>query len=411
VSEPVATPSDADGGRGPKPQTGRARSAVRALFALFAVGLLAAACSSTPSTPSANGSSSTTSPKTACTSSAPGGVLSAACDTDTPQAQLTGAGANSISPFFTKAFYDYSQANHNVTVNYSPAGSSVGVTDIEQNTVQFGDSEVPIATPASGSQGNILQIPVDLGGVALSYHLPGLKSGLKLDGPTLAGIFLGKITTWNNSAIAALNPKITLPNMPIVAVHRADSSGPGYDLDQYLIDTGGTAWTTAVGTKASTHWPVATVGVGEQLNTGVATYVQQTAGAIGYVEFAYALQAKFTNAAIKNKAGDFVVPTPSSIAAAASVASALSATNFNIVDGPGAGTYPLANFSWTLLYQKQSSTDVATALGRLFDWVITTGQAQAQALGYSPLPANVVTLAHQTLLQMQTSSGTPVFTG
>lgn len=234
---------------------------------------------------------------------APGGVLSSACDTQSPTATLTGAGANSISPFFTAAFYAYNQANHNVTVNYSPAGSSVGVTDIEQNTVQFGDSEVPIPAPATGNDGPILQIPVDLGGVALSYNVAGVKTGLKLDGPTVAGIFLGKITNWDDSVIAALNPKVKLPNLPIVPVHRADSSGPGYDLDQYLIDTGGAAWTAAVGSKPSTHWPVTSVGVGEQLNTGLATYVQQTAGAVGYVEYGYALQAKFTNAALKNKAG------------------------------------------------------------------------------------------------------------
>jgi phosphate transport system substrate-binding protein len=374
---------------------------------LLAVALLATACGSSPkaATPT------TTASKTACSSSAPGGVLSAACDTQTPTAQLTGAGANSISPFFTKVFYSYNQVNHNVTVNYSPAGSSVGVTDIEQNTVQFGDSEVPIPAPATGNEGSILQIPVDLGGVALSYNVTGVKSGLKLDGPTLAGIFLGKITNWDNPAITALNPGLKLPNLAIVAVHRADSSGPGYDLDQYLIDTGGSAWAAAVGAKASTHWPVTNVGVGEQLNTGLATYVEQTAGAIGYVEYGYALQAKFTNAAVKNKSGDYVLPTQASIAAAGSLASTLSATNFNIVDGTGSATYPLANFSWTLLYQKQSSTSVATALGRLFDWVTTTGQKQAAALGYSPLPANVVSLAHQTLLQIQTTNGTSVFTG
>jgi phosphate transport system substrate-binding protein len=404
VAEHTGTTITAHHLGGPGASHGRRRRLVRGALLLLGAGLLAAACGSTPKATPATTSAAT------CTSSAPGGVLSTACDTRTPAASLTGAGANSISPFFTKAFYDYGQVNANVKVNYSPAGSSVGVTDIEQNTVQFGDSEVPIPVPASGSGGNILQIPVDLGGVALSYNVPGLKTGLKLDGPTLAGIFLGKITKWNNSAIAALNPGVTLPDLAIVAVHRADSSGPGYDLDQYLIDTAGSVWTTPVGSKPSTHWPVTNVGVGEQLNTGLATYVSQTSGAIGYVEYGYALQAKFTNAAIKNKSGEFVSPSQSSIAAAGSLAPDLSATNFNIVDGTGAA-YPLANFSWTLLYQKQSSTSVATALGRLFDWVTTTGQKQAAALGYSPLPANVVSLAHQTLLQIETSSGSPVFTG
>jgi phosphate transport system substrate-binding protein len=396
-------------GNSRRPRRRRALATLRPVVALTAVGLLAAACGGTSKSAQPPATTAATAAK--CTSAAPGGVLSAACDTQTPTVTLTGAGASSISPFFTSAFFAYNKVNPNVKVNYSPSGSSVGVTDIEQNTVQFGDSEVPIPAPATGSGGAILQIPVDLGGVALSYNVPGLKTGLKLDGPTLAGIFLGKITNWDDSAIAALNPKVRLPNLAIVAVHRADSSGPGYDLDQYLIDAAGPAWTAAVGTKSSTHWPEPTVGVGEQLNTGLATYIQQTSGAIGYVEYAYALQAKFTNVAVKNKAGDYVVPSQTAIAAAGSVASTLSATNFNIVDGPGAATYPLANFSWTLLYQKQSSTSVATAAGRLFDWIITTGQTQAAALGYSPLPANVVSLSRQTLLQLQTADGTPMFTG
>ena len=323
---------------------------------------------------------------------------------------MTGAGANSIQPFFTRAFYYYNQANHGVNVNYSPAGSSVGVTDIQQNTVNFGDSEIPIKTPATGTGGAILQVPVDLGGVALSYNLSGVSGGLKLDGPTLAGIFLGTIKTWNDSAIKALNPGVNLPSTTIVAVHRADSSGPGYDLDQYLIDTGGSAWTSsAAGSSPSTKWPIASVGVGQQLNTGVANYIQQTPGAIGYVEYAYSLQANFTNAALKNASGSFVTPSQASIAAAGAQAKSLSAANFNIVNSPGSGTYPLANFSWTLLYQKQTNATLGAVLGKLLDWVTTTGQNQAAALGYSPLPANVVSLAHQTLLQLQNAAGKALF--
>lgn len=345
---------------------------------------------------------------TACSTT--GGALSATCDTQSPSFKLSGAGANSIQPFFTRVFYYYSQADKAVSVNYSPAGSSVGVTDIQQNTVNFGDSEIPIPTPASGTGGNILQVPVDLGGVALSYNLPGVSGGLKLDGPTLAGIFLGTIKTWNDSAIAALNPGVNLPSTAIVPVHRADSSGPGYDLDQYLIDTGGSAWTgSAAGTTPSTKWPLPKVGVGEQLNTGVAGFIQQTPGAIGYVEYAYSLQAGFTNAALKNSAGSYVKPSQTSIAAAGAASSGLSASNFNIVNGAGAGTYPLANFSWTLIYQKQSNTTLGVVLGKLFDWVTTTGQQQAAALGYSPLPANVAALAHSTLLTLENSAGKPLF--
>ncbi|HTZ08023.1 MAG TPA: phosphate ABC transporter substrate-binding protein PstS [Acidimicrobiales bacterium] len=420
------------------------------LVAVGAAAVLAAACSSTPTaaklkpkdttttsttapapttTTTAAASPSTTAAKssaapattttvkaaahstTAATScSTSGGTLSATCDTQSTSATLTGAGANSIQPFFSRVFYYFNQADHGVNVNYSPAGSSVGVTDIEQDTVAFGDSEIPIKTPASGTGGNILQVPVDLGGVALSYNVPGLSGGLKLNGPVLAGIFLGKITKWDDAQIAALNPGVNLPGSTIYPVHRADSSGPGYDLDQYLIDTAGSTWTgSAAGTTASTKWPITNVGVGQQLNTGVATYIQQTQGSIGYVEYAYSVQAGFTNAALLNTAGDYVTPSQTSIAAAGAEASGLSATNFNIVNGAGAGTYPLANFSWTLLYQKQANAAQGVVLGKLVDWVTTTGQNQAKALGYSPLPANVVALAHSTLLQLENSAGKPLF--
>jgi phosphate transport system substrate-binding protein len=203
---------------------------------------------------------------------------------------------------------------------------------------------------------------------------------------------------------------VTLPHLAIVPVFRADTSGPGYDLDQYLIDTS-PAWTSAIGTtKASTTWPEKSVSgtVGQQLNTGVATYVSQTSGAIGYLEFAYAQQAGFTNSAIKNASGGFVSPSSASIGAAGGQAPGLSQANFNIVNGTG-GAYPLANFSWTLLYLNQSNVNQAVVMGKLFDWVTTVGQAQAAALGYSPLPANAAALAHQTLLQLQTPSGQRIF--
>ncbi len=371
---------------------------------------IAAAPAATTTTPGAHTATPAAPKATATACSATGGALSATCDTQSPSFKVAGAGANSIQPFFTRVFYYYSQANKGVSVNYSPAGSSVGVTDIQQNTVNFGDSEIPIPAPATGTGGAILQVPVDLGGVALSYNLPGVSGGLKLDGPTLAGIFLGTIKSWNNSAIAALNPGVNLPSTAIVPVHRADSSGPGYNLDQYLIDTGGSAWTgSAAGTTPSTKWPLPKIGVGEQLNTGVAGFIQQTPGAIGYVEYAYSLQASFTNAALKNASGSFVKPSQSSIAAAGAQATGLSASKFNIVNGPGAGTYPLANFSWSLIYQKQSNTALGVVLGKLLDWVTTTGQQQAAALGYSPLPANVAAVAHQTLLTLENSAGKPLF--
>ena len=372
-------------------------------FALISVIAGCGTTSASASTPSGSATASRCSSNT---------VLSATCDTKTQSAvTLTGAGANSIEPFFETVFYEYNQKNSQTTVTYSPAGSSVGVTDIQQGTVNFGDSEIPMTSSqlAAATGGTVLQIPVDLGGVAISYNVPGAPANLKLDGPTLAGIFDGSITNWDSPLIATVSEVSNLPNLAIKPVHRADSSGPGYDLDQYLIDTA-PAWVTAIGTSTpSRTWPLATVGIGEQLNTGVATYVSQTSGSVGFVEYGYALQNGFVNAAVLDAAGSYVAPSEAAIALAGAQATTLSSTDFNVVNELGAGVYPLANFSWTLVYQKQSDTTTAIALGKLFDWVVTTGQQDAATLGYAPLPANVASLAHKTILEIEGSTGTPLF--
>jgi phosphate transport system substrate-binding protein len=361
-------------------------------------------------TTTAKGGTST--PTTAAAASTPGGSLSAN-PTSSPAATLTGIGASSIQPFYGKVLYQYNQLNHGVSVNFTGSGSGPGVTAIEQNTANFGQSEVPMtAAQLAASKGPVLQVPVDLGGVAVSYHVSGV-SGLKLNGPVLAQIYLRTITNWNDPAIAALNPGVTLPNENIVPVFRSDTSGPGYDLDQYLIDTS-PAWTTAIAATApSTTWPTAgraTGDSGEDLNAGVASYIQETEGAIGYVEYSYALEANFSNAALLNKSGSYVTPSVSSIAAAGATATGLSSTNFNIIYSAGGSTYPLANFSWALIYQKQTTTNIGIVLGKLFQWVTTSGQSYSSGLGYAPLPSAAVSLAHSTLVGLQTATGSPIFT-
>jgi phosphate transport system substrate-binding protein len=339
--------------------------------------------------------------------STPGGSLSANATTS-PAESLTGVGASSIQPFYGRVLYQYNQLNKGVSVNYSPAGSGPGVTAIQQNTANFGQSEIPMtAAQLAASQGAVLQVPVDLGGVAISYNESCAGANLQLTGAQLAQIYLRQITNWNQLASACP----TSDN--IVPVFRSDTSGPGYDLDQYLIDTS-PAWTSAIGTtSASTTWPNAGRGSGtsgEQLNAGVATYIQQTQGAIGYVEYSYALEANFTNAALQSHDGTFVSPSITTIANAGAQATSLSPTNFNIVWGSGGQTYPLANFSWALMYQKQSNTNIGIVLGKLFQWVTTAGQSYSTGLGYAPLPAYAATQAHETLLGLQTSSGQPIFT-
>jgi phosphate transport system substrate-binding protein len=373
------------------------------MLALAAV--LVSACWSSLSSSAASPAVSGSSPK------ARPGLVRLASFTTPSAITLDGAGANSIAPFFERVFYDYGRLHSRVTVNYSPAGSSVGIKDIQENTVDFGDSEIPMSSSAqaAATDGAVLQVPVELGGVALSYNVPGAPRGLHLDGSTLASIFDGKITNWNNPEIAKVSGVSKLPNLPIVPVHRADSSGPGWDLDQYLIATS-PAWVAKIGTsKASTSWPLPDLGEGEQLNTGVATFIKSTPGAIGYVSFGYASQAGFANAALKNASGSFVAPSSYTIGQAGARATGLSASHFSIIDEAGPSTYPLANFSWALLYKKQADAAKGAALAQLFYYVVTTGQEQAKALGYSPLPANVALLAKTTLAELRSSAGAALF--
>jgi phosphate transport system substrate-binding protein len=324
---------------------------------------------------------------------------------------LNGEGANSIDPFFEAVFYDYHKAYPNVTVNFDPAGSSAGVTAIQEQTVDFGDSEIPMSASAlaKAKGGTVLQVPVDLGGVAISYNLPGAPDNLRMDGPLLADIFDGTVTNWDSPEIADETGIGNLPNLPIIPVHRSDTSGPGWDLDDYLIQTA-PAWVSVIKTdKPSKTWPIIS-GVGEDLNSGVATYIAQTPGSIGFVEYGYALKAGFTNAAIKNADGHYIVPSEPSLVEAGADATSLSATDFSIINatGPNGTAYPIANFSWTLLYQKQTNLVKGEALRALFSYVITTGQTEAATLGYAPMPRNVVELAQSTLAELETSTGKPL---
>lgn len=368
------------------------RRILRAACIVLATGALTTACSSAgPTTSTTLGTNATS--------------LGGTANTQTPAAALTGAGASSAEPFLTRAFYTYSNLNAKVTVSYDAAGSAVGIADVEANSVNFGQTEIPMSTSdlAKASGGPIVQVPIDLGGVAVSYNVPGAPKNLHLSGAQLAGIYLGTITNWHT-----INPAI--PSTPIIAVHRADSSGPSYDFDQYLIDTSA-AWVKATGSSvASKTWPTSDTGVGQQLNSGVAAYLKQTPGSIGYVEYAYALQAKFTNAALLNQAGQYVAPSLASIGAAGANASNLSSTNFNIVNGTGASTYPLANFSWSLVYVKQNDASKGIALAKLLDWTATDGQGAAVSLGYAPLPSNARSLTHSLLLTLTDSTGTLLFT-
>ncbi len=304
---------------------------------------------------------------------------------------LTGAGSSFDNPLFSKAFFDYTQQHPNVTVNYQPVGSGAGVQQFIKNTVDFGATDVPMGgadiTSAGGTDA-MTQIPVTLGVVAIAFNVKGVTS-LNLDADTLTGIFLGKIKTWNDPAIAALNSGASLPSTKITTVHRSDGSGTTYIFTDYLSKVS-SDWKSQVGASKSVKWPV---GIAAAQTQGVAQAITQTDGAIGYVELAYAIQTNMTTAMLKNANGKFVAPTPAGATAAATQNSSISATNFSIVNEPGDTTYPIAGFSWVVLRTSYSDAGKGKAVVYLMKWLVTDGQSEGTSLQSAPLPQSVQQLA------------------
>ena len=343
----------------------------------------------------------------AATSTSPGSAPDP--DLTTPPESLTGAGSTFDQPFFTRAFFVYNQLNSGVTVDYASIGSGGGIAQFQAETVNFGATDVPMsrADIAKAKGGAVLQVPVALGGVAIAYKISGAGSGLHLTSTVLANIYLGKIKTWSDPAIVSLNSTLSLPNEPIVIVHRSDASGTTYIFSDYLSNVSA-GWARGPGKGKSINWPVP--GVGGKGNEGVAGNLDPRRGhgiegAIGYVELAYALQNSFTTAAIQNAASNFVKPSLATVAADAAQKPDVSATSYSIVNQPGTNSYPIAGYSWLLVYQIQTDSSVGTALVRLLDWLSHAGgQSQAAALQYVPLPANTQQRARATLEKVTDSS-------
>lgn len=338
---------------------------------------------------------------TACGGSSP------ASSADVGQGSLTGAGATFPEPFYTKAFYLYSQNHPQVMVNYQAVGSGAGIQQFIKGTVDFGASDVPmLATEitAAGGADSLVQIPTTLGVVALAYNLSGVDK-LQLDGPALAGIFLGQIQKWNDPALAALNPGSTLPSTSITVVHRSDGSGTTYHFTDYLGKVS-EEWKAKVGVAKSVQWPA---GIGGKGNDGVAQAVKQTQGAIGYVELAYVVQTGMHQAFLRNKSGRFVQASVPGATAAAAQNIDVSPSNFSITDEPGDSTYPIAGFSWIIMRSSISDQAKAKAVTFLFKWLVTDGQTYGKELEYAPLPRSVQDLALANLKHV-TSEGKPVLT-
>ncbi|MBS7458934.1 phosphate ABC transporter substrate-binding protein PstS [Coralloluteibacterium stylophorae] len=302
-------------------------------------------------------------------------------------ADLTGAGASFIYPVMSKWSADYAAATRN-RVNYQSIGSGGGIAQIKAGTVDFGSSDAPLK-PEELAESGLGQFPSVIGGVVPVVNLPGIDAGkLRLTGPVLADIFLGKIKSWDDEAIAQLNPGLELPGTRITVVHRADGSGTTFNFVNYLSKVS-PAWKSGPGEGTSIRWPT---GIGGKGNEGVAAYVQRVKGGIGYVELSYALQNDMSYASLKNRAGQWVQPDSESFKAAAESAEWGEAEDFYLVmtDAPGAGAWPIAATNFILVHKQPKDAEAAKLTQDFFTWVYANGDAQAEALDYVPLPDALV---------------------
>jgi phosphate transport system substrate-binding protein len=304
---------------------------------------------------------------------------------------LTGAGATFPYPLYSKWFSMYAEKT-GIRINYQSIGSGGGIRQLSEQTVDFGASDAPMSDEELGKAkgGPILHIPTVLGAVVVTYNVPGAPAALKLSGDVVAEIFLGKITKWNDTRIASLNPGATLPSTDILVVHRSDGSGTTYIFTDYLSAVSA-AWKSHPGKGKEVQWPV---GLGAKGNEGVAGQVKQTPGAIGYVELAYAKQNQLQTAAIRNAAGQFIEPTISAVtAAAAGAAAALPGDTdyrISIVNAPGAESYPISSFTWMLVYRTPTDSVKTRKLVDFLKWALHEGEQSAASLDYAPLPASMI---------------------
>jgi phosphate transport system substrate-binding protein len=323
-------------------------------------------------------------------------------------ADISGAGATFPYPIYAKWADSYKKETGN-GLNYQSIGSGGGIKQIQARTVTFGASDAPLK-PADLTKDGLVQWPMIMGGIVPIVNLKGIKSGeLVIDGPTLAAIFMGKIKTWNDPAIAKLNPTAKLPSTAIAVVHRSDGSGTTFNFTDYLAKTS-PAWKSDVGSATAVEWPV---GVGAKGNEGVAGQSAQTDGAIGYVEYAYAKQNSIPVMRMVNAAGKTVEPSMKSFEAAAANAEWAKAPGYYLIltNAPGDESWPIAASSFILMPAQVKDAAAAGEALKFFDWAFAKGGDMAEALDYVPVPANVVDLIHKTWAEsIKGPDGKPIYT-
>jgi phosphate transport system substrate-binding protein len=335
-----------------------------------------------------------------------GGVVALAASAATA-AEISGAGATFPYPIYAKWAEAYAKETGN-QLNYQSIGSGGGIRQIQAKTVTFGASDKPL-TPEELKASGLVQFPMIMGGVVPVVNIEGLESGaLKLDGKTLADIFVGEIAEWNDERIVALNPDLELPDQAIAVVHRSDGSGTTFLFTDYLAKVNPN-WKEQVGADASVQWPV---GIGAKGNEGVANNVDRTAGAIGYVEYAYALQNDLPFALLVNQAGQAIEPTSASFQAAASHADWANADGFYVIltDQPGDDSWPITGASFILMYEQPEDPEAALEALKFFAWSYANGSAMAEELHYVPMPDKVIALVEDMWRQGIKAGGKAVWT-
>jgi phosphate transport system substrate-binding protein len=303
------------------------------------------------------------------------------------QTTLNGAGATFPNPMYQKWFSEYHKAHPDIQFNYQSIGSGGGIRQVLAQTVDFGASDGPMTDQQlSEAKTKILHIPTVLGAVVPAYNVPGVSGELKFTPEALAGIFLGKITTWNDPVIAKANPGVNLPAQSIIVLHRSDGSGTSYIFTDYLSKIS-SEWANGPGKGTSVKWPV---GLGGKGNEGVAGMIRQMQGGIGYIELIYAVQNKIDYGLVKNSAGTFVKASLESVTAAAASAKSMPADfRVSITNPPGKDAYPISSFTWLLIPEKSKETAKGKILADFLNWMVDDGQKMTADLTYAPLPENV----------------------
>ncbi|MFZ0308746.1 MAG: phosphate ABC transporter substrate-binding protein PstS [Candidatus Sulfotelmatobacter sp.] len=319
------------------------------------------------------------------------------------QTTLNGAGATFPNPIYSKWFSEYKKLHPDVQINYQSIGSGGGIRQVTEGTVDFGASDMPMTdvqlTEAQAKRKTkILNIPSVLGAVVPAYNIPGVSGEVKFTPDALAGIFLGKITKWNDKAITGVNPGVSFPDKDIIVVHRSDGSGTTFIWTDYLSKVSAD-WKSEVGSNTSVKWPI---GLGGKGNEGVAGSIRQLQGAIGYVELIYAVQNNIPYGSVRNAAGVFLKASLEGVTAAAASAPKMPADfRVSITNAPGKDAYPISSFTWLLIPQQSQDGAKGKILADFLNWMVTDGQKMTAALSYAPLPEGVVQKEKEAIKQVK----------